>query len=306
MIAIEDIDLNLLRVFSAILEEKSLTRAGERLKLSQPAISYSLGRMRTIFDDPLFVRARTGMQPTERALEISPIIDKALDAVREALRYTEMFDPASSNKTFRILVSDAGEMGYIPVLWERMRNVAPNVKLSVEPMPVELVEDALRTGRLDCAIGNLPSLIGATLHVVLFREKYVCMTRLRPGIPKGESLSIQHFSKVQHARVKSIEQSHMDIDKALQSKGAGREVVLEIAHFVALPSLLATSDLYVTLPRRLASIFNKDNTFKVYELPVELNEAEVTLHWHEYYDQDAGNIWFRTLVSEVVKEFEPI
>ncbi|MFM0742264.1 LysR family transcriptional regulator, partial [Paraburkholderia xenovorans] len=102
MNSIDNIDLNLLRVFHAIVEERSLTRAGERLTLSQPAISYSLGRLRTLFNDPLFIRTRSGMQPTPTALELSEIVGRALCTVREAMRHAERFDPVISTRTFRL------------------------------------------------------------------------------------------------------------------------------------------------------------------------------------------------------------
>ena len=110
--SIDHVDLNLLRVFNAIIEERSLTRAGQRLALSQPAVSYSLGRLRTLFDDPLFIRTRVGMQPTPIALELATIVARALDTVREALRYAERFDPAISTRPFRLSLSDVGELAH--------------------------------------------------------------------------------------------------------------------------------------------------------------------------------------------------
>ena len=141
MNSLDHVDLNLLRVFQAIVEERSLTRAGQRLALSQPAISYSLGRLRTLFDDPLFIRTRAGMQPTPIALELSSIVARALDTVREALRYAEHFDPAVSSRTFRLSLSVAGELAYLPPICEALHQQAPRVKLRIEPLPVEEIEE---------------------------------------------------------------------------------------------------------------------------------------------------------------------
>ena len=121
MTSIDHVDLNLLRVFQAIVEERSLTKAGERLALSQPAVSYSLGRLRTLFDDTLFIRTRAGMQPTPVALELAEIVGRALDTVRQALRYAERFDPATSTRTFRLSLSDAGEMAFLPAICAALR-----------------------------------------------------------------------------------------------------------------------------------------------------------------------------------------
>ncbi|OXI36569.1 LysR family transcriptional regulator [Burkholderia aenigmatica] len=304
MTSVDHLDLNLLRVFQAIVEERSLTKAGERLALSQPAVSYSLGRLRTLFDDPLFVRTRSGMQPTPVALELAGIVGKALDMVRVALRYAERFDPATSTRTFRLSLSDAGEMAYLPAICQALRERAPRVTLSVQPLPVEEIEEALRASRLDFAIGNLPELMPRTRHQVLFEETYVCMTGRRRGLPSGAALSLDQFVRAAHVNVKSVEHSHHALDDALRTQGVGRNIALEVPHFVALPSVLSVTDLYATLPKRLAQILNRDNAFCLYDLPVTLPPAPVTMHWHEHFHEDEGNAWMRTLLVELVERFD--
>jgi DNA-binding transcriptional LysR family regulator len=304
MNSLDHVDLNLLRVFQAIVEERSLTKAGQRLALSQPAISYSLGRLRTLFDDPLFIRTRAGMQPTPIALELSGIVGRALDTVREALRYAEHFDPAVSTRTFRLSLSDAGELAYLPPICEALHLQAPRVKLRIEPLPVEEIEDALRSSRLDFAIGNLPTLTAHTLHQLLFEENYVCMTRKRRGLPRSKELSLAQFLEASHVQITSVEHSHHALDDAFRSQGVGRHIALELPHFVALPSVLAVTDLLATLPRRLAQIFNRDDGFQLYELPVKLPGAAVTMHWHENFDQDEGNVWLRNLMGGIVRRFD--
>lgn len=304
MNSLDHVDLNLLRVFQAIVEERSLTRAGQRLALSQPAISYSLGRLRTLFDDPLFIRTRAGMQPTPIALELSSIVARALDTVREALRYAEHFDPAQSTRTFRLSLSDAGELAYLPPICEALHQQAPRVTLRIEPMPVEEIEDALRASRLDFAIGNLPTLMARTHHQLLFEETYVCMTRKRRGLPRAKELGLKAFLEASHVQITSVEHSHHAIDDAFRSQGVGRHIALELPHFVALPNVLAVTDLFATLPRRLAQIFNRDGGFQIYELPVTLPIAAVTMHWHEHFDKDEGNVWLRKLMGGIVRRFE--
>src|SRR5437016_5448040 len=146
------VDLNLLRVFHAIAEENSLTLAGNRLGLSQPAVSYALGRLRAMFNDPLFVRSGNTMQPTSAALELREPIRRAMSSIQEALRYGERFDPGRSTRTFHITMSDIGEMVFLPPLCEKLRDVAPNIRLEVSQLPLVQIEEALRSGRLDLAI----------------------------------------------------------------------------------------------------------------------------------------------------------
>ncbi|WP_109482573.1 LysR family transcriptional regulator [Paraburkholderia sp. C35] len=304
MTSLDHVDLNLLRVFQAIVEERSLTKAGERLALSQPAISYSLARLRTLFDDPLFIRTRSGMQPTPIALELASIVGRALDTVREALRYAESFDPATSTRTFRLSLSDAGEMAYLPAICEALHERAPRVKLSIEPLPVEEMEDALRSSKLDFAIGNLPMLMARTRHQLLFEETYVCMTRKRRGLPAGAALSHEHFLQASHVQVRSVEHSHHALDDALRAQGVGRNIALQLPHFVALPGVLAVTDLFATLPQRLAGILNRSDAFRIYTLPVPIPQATVTMHWHEHFDEDDGIAWMRDLMAEMVQRFD--
>ncbi|WP_322101542.1 LysR family transcriptional regulator [Paraburkholderia sp. J41] len=306
MTSIDHIDLNLLRVFQAIVEERSLTKAGERLALSQPAVSYSLARLRTLFDDTLFVRTRAGMQPTPVALELAEIVGRALDSVREALRYAERFDPATSTRTFRLSLSDAGEMAYLPALCAALREVAPRVKLQVEPLPVEQIEEALRSSRLDFAVGNLPALLPRTRHMLLFEEDYVCMTRKRERLPRGSALTLEQFVAAAHVQVRSFEHSHHAVDDALRAQGVGRNIALALPHFVAVPGVLAATDLMATLPERLAHILNRSGTFRIYALPVHLPKAPVTMHWHEHFDEDEGIVWLRGLMADLLANVEKL
>jgi DNA-binding transcriptional LysR family regulator len=304
MTSLDHIDLNLLRVFQAIVEERSLTKAGQRLALSQPAVSYALGRLRTLFDDQLFLRTRSGMQPTPVALELSGIVGRALDTVREALRYAESFDPPVSTRTFRLSLSDAGEMAYLPAICKVLHGQAPRVRLSVRPVAGQEIEDALRSSRLDFAIGNHPQLLASTRHQLLFEEDYVCMTRRRTGLPTGGKLSLEHFLAGSHIQVQSLEHSHRALDDALRAQGVGRNTALEVPHFVALPAILTVTDLYATLPRRLARILNQANAFQIYDLPVKLPVAPVTMHWHEHFHDDDGIKWMRDLLADVVSRFD--
>ncbi|MCM2494458.1 LysR family transcriptional regulator [Burkholderia glumae] len=303
MRSLDGVDLNLLQVFLAIVEEQSLTKAGARLALSQPAMSYSLARLRALFDDPLFVRTRHGMQPTPISQELAVIVARALDTVREALRYAERFDPAVSTRAFRLSLSDAGEMAYLPSICEEVNRLAPNIKVVVQPLPVGEIEDALRARRLDFAIGNLPELTARTRHQVLFEEGYVCMMRRRVGGPARPALTLAEFGRASHVLVRSIEHSHHALDDALRTQGVARNIGLEVPHFVALPRVLAVTDFVATLPRRLAQIFAKDGAFDIFELPVAIAPVGVTMHWHEHFHEDEGIAWMRQLLGQIMQRF---
>lgn len=304
MKSIEGIDLNLLRVFNAIVEEQSLTRAGERLSLSQPAVSHCLGRLRTLFDDPLFVRTRTGMRPTSTALEVANIVSKALESVQVALLYAARFEPMVSTRTFRLSISDAGELAYLPTICESLRQIAPNVRLGVFPLPVDEIEEALRSSNIDFAVGNLPALKTRTHNLALFDETYVCITRKRKGLPTGRTISLSTLQQARHVQVSSAEHSHHAINAAFVQQGVKRNVVLEVPHFVALPDVLAATDLYATVPHHLAAVFAQDCALRIYEFPISLPHASVSLHWHESFESDEANVWMRQLLTDTIQGFD--
>lgn len=303
MTTFNNMDLNLLRVFQAIADEQSLTLAGDRLHLSQPAVSYALRRLRVIFDDPLFIRTKHGMQPTPSALELAKPISRALQAVQDALSYAEQFNPALSTRVFRASMTDAGEMFFLPPVCEHLHAHAPHARLHVEQVPSAAIEEALRTGQLDFAIGNLPALKASTRHALLFAESYVCLTRKRAQLPDRKQLELGEFLALSHVLIQSAESSHDQLEETFRAKGIHRKIALDIPHFSVLPRILARSDLAVSLPLRIARLFNDAEQFSIYELPVALPEAEVTLHWHQDFENDAGHRWLREVITNLVREY---
>lgn len=303
MTTFNNVDLNLLRVFQAVSEERSLTLAGKRLHLSQPAVSYALNRLRELFGDPLFVRTRDGMQPTPAALELAKPIGRALQAVQEALRYAGGFEPAESGRVFRVSMTDVAEMVFLPSICEQLRQLAPHVQLKVEQVAQDDIVEALRTGRLDCAIGNLPAIRETTRHALLFSESYCCLTRRRSGLPQRPALQLDEFQALSHVQVRSAESSHSQVAQALLGLGVERRIALEIPHFSVLPLILAQSDLTATVPRRIARLFNAADQFSIYDLPVALPSVDIMLHWHEAFENDQGASWLRQLVLDLLQGY---
>lgn len=289
-------DLNLLRVFHAVAEENSLTLAAARLKLSQPAVSYALGRLRVMFNDPLFVRSGNAMQPTSAALELREPIRRAMEAIQQALHHGDSFDPARSTRTFRIAMSDIGEMVFLPPLCDRLAMEAPHIRLEVSQMPQEQIAEALRSGRLDLAIGNLPALKAETRYEPLFHEAYVCMTCRREGDART-ALTVEEYLAMPHVHVQSAEHSHRLIEDFLLERKLRRNIALQLPHFSVVPQLLRRRPEWaVTLPRSAARSMSEDGHLAVFELPVPLPEVEVTVHWHADFEDNAANRWLRTLI----------
>ena len=154
----ERLDLNLLRVFDALMEDGNLTRAGFRLGLSQPAMSHSLSKLRMATGDKLFVRIPSGMKPTQHALRIAPAVRDGLRLLSTALEGDASFDPQSGERSFQVIMSDIGELAYLPRLMQRLGEIAPGVSIRVLNLPREAYASSFFAGEADLAIGFLPGL----------------------------------------------------------------------------------------------------------------------------------------------------
>ncbi len=296
-----DLDLNLLRVFDAIATEGSVTVAGERIGLSQPAMSNALSRLRQLFDDPLFVRTPRGMRPTPFAQQLATPVREALRLIQTALQQHAGFDPRTSGNTFRFYMSDIGEMVFLPGLLERVKHDAPGVKIEVVRIPIRDIHAALEAGELDLAIGFLPGLTTGVRAQPLFREHYVCMLRGdHPAI--GARISAKQFRAAAHVLVSYAGTGHQVIEETFLAEGLNERIAARVPHFLVVPMILARTDLIVTVPSRVAAVFAKLGDFKVLALPLAMPSFDVRLHWHERFHQDPANRWLRQTMTELYAE----
>ena len=296
-----DLDLNLLRVLDAIASEGGVTVAGERLGLSQPAISNALARLRLCFGDPLFVRTPRGMRPTPFAQQLAQPVRQALRLIQSALQQHAGFDPRSSGNTFRFYMSDIGEMVFLPGLLERVKRDAPGVKIEVVRIPIKDVHTALEAGELDLAVGFLPGLITGMRARPLFREHYVCMLRAdHPAI--GAKISAKQFRHAAHVLVSYVGTGHQVIEETFIAAGLSERIAVRVPHFLVVPMILERTDLVVTVPSRVAAVFAQRGNFKVLPLPLRMSSFEVRLHWHQRFHQDPANSWLRELMAELYAE----
>lgn len=296
-----DLDLNLLRAFDAIATEGSVTVAGERIGLSQPAMSNALARLRQLFDDPLFVRTPRGMRPTPFAQQLAQPVREALRLIQTALQQHAGFEPKSSGNTFRFYMSDIGEMVFLPGLLERVKRDAPGVRIEVVRIPNKDAYTALEAGEIDLAVGFLPGLTTGIRQQSLFREYYVCMLRADHPVV-GAKISARQFREAEHVLVSYAGTGHQVIEETFVEQGLSARIAVRVPHFLVVPMILARTDLIVTVPARVAALFAQLGNFKVLKLPLRLPNFEVRLHWHERFHQDPANRWLRQLMSELYGE----
>jgi DNA-binding transcriptional LysR family regulator len=298
---VADLDLNLLRAFDAIATEGSVTIAGERVGLTQPAMSNALSRLRQLFGDPLFVRTPRGMRPTPFAQQLAQPVREALRLIQGALQQHAGFEPGSSSNTFRFHMSDIGEMVFLPGLLERVKREAPGVKIEVVRIPIKDVHAALEAGELDLAIGFLPGLTTGMRQQSLFRDHYVCMLRADHPVV-GARISAKQFREAAHVLVSYAGTGHQVIEETFVAQGLGARIAARVPHFLVVPMILARTDLIVTVPSRVAAIFAQTGNFKILPLPLSMPSFEVRLHWHQRFHQDPANRWLREAMTDLYAE----
>ncbi len=298
---VSDLDLNLLRAFDAIATEGSVTIAGERIGLSQPAMSNALSRLRQLFGDPLFVRTPRGMRPTPFAQQLAQPVREALRLIQAALQQHAGFEPGSSSNTFRFHMSDIGEMVFLPGLLERVKREAPGVKIEVVRIPIKEVHAALEAGELDLAIGFLPGLTTGMRQQSLFRDHYVCMLRADHPVV-GARISAKQFREAAHVLVSYAGTGHQVIEETFVAQGLSARIAARVPHFLVVPMILARTDLIVTVPSRVAAIFAQTGNFKILPLPLRMPSFEVRLHWHQRFHQDPANRWLREAMTDLYAE----
>lgn len=294
------LDLNLLRVLDALLRERHLTRAAKGLGLSQPAASHALGRLREHFDDPLFIRAAAGLVPTPRAAALENKLRSAMVALSECVTNTPEFDPGTARMTFAMATADYGSFVLVPPLLERLAREASGVGVWVRSVREDLFADLAR-GNADVHVGPVP--MGATapgIHMKpLFEEQFVCVVRRgHPGV--GARLSLDTYANLPHVFVAPRGTPGGVVDQVLAEHGRQRRVAIAVPQFLLAPHLVASSDMVLTIGRRVAEAFARMLPLRILEPPVRLPPFLTQLVWHERTHADPAHRWFRACVEATV------
>lgn len=296
------LDLNLLLVLEAMMLHQNVTAAALHNGLTQSAMSNALGRLRRHFDDPLFVKTRSGMLPTPRALEISRPLMQALSLVRTTAQRDKRFDPQQSKRTFRFHMTDIGEMVFLPPLVTRLDEMGSTIKLETTQLSSGEIAERLESGEIDFAAGYLPSLSKSVEQAPLFREHYVCMTRRSHPAARDGGLTRERFQAGSHVLIESMGSDHKNIERKLAENGIKREFALRVPHYMVLPMIISGTDRIVTIPRRAADAFSTLAQVRVHPVPVPIPSFDVSLFWHPRFRDDPPIQWMRTLMIELFQE----
>lgn len=292
-------DLNLLVIFEALMETRSVSKASVRLNLSQPSMSNALARLRKAFDDPMFVRVKNTMEPTSHAMEIATSVQEVLSLARAKIYQRPIFRPDQANLTFTLCMTDIAEAAYLPRLVNAVRKVAGGVRLRTLSPIVEKLEEGLESGTVDLAIGYFPDIKEANViqQSLLQNRGFVCVAKEGNRFLEGDVLTLQGFEDAPHVAIRTEGRSHEVIELALNNAGVSRQVVLTLPHFLGLLSIVPSTDLIGIIPSDLAPIFQAQPGMKIHPLPFKSPNVRVAQVWHRRYDQDAANQWLRSVVK---------
>lgn len=300
--ALAGVDLNLLVVLAVLLDEASVTRAAARLGRTQSAVSHALDRLREVFKDPLFVRSGQRMVPTPRAEALrAPVADVA-SRLHDLWIGAPPFDPAAARRRFVLTASDYLQIVLVPPLVQRLRRVAPGVTLEVRGPRSRLLE-RLSRGEYDfslsIALDESPSLFSQRL----FTDRFACLVAddhpaVRGGLDRATFVRLPH---VLVAPLGSTPSGH--VDRELARAGEARRVVVVLPDFMVAPRVLRGTDLVLTLPERVARLF-EGRGVRLLPPPIDLPPLAAHLVWHERLSRDPASQWFRRVVDETVKSLD--
>lgn len=294
-------DLNLLPVFIALMEERNVTRAAERLGITQPALSNALNRLRDTLRDPLFIRERYGMKPTQMAEDLAPVIAAALANIDDLILGQQNFDPAVMARTFTVAPNSYVEFVLMPAIVTRLRAEAEGLKLRLIPFGNDVVETGAMSGTTDVVLGRMVDPPDNLVVQHLMNDGLACVVRAdHPQI--GDRISEEQYEQLKHVNVIPPGRMRAGLFQALEEKGLKREVAVSVTHFLAVPEIIAVTDYCATLPKLICRKLATDPRLKVLATPVDLGTFPVQMGWHVRYRHDPAHRWLRALIGEVTKD----
>jgi len=294
MVIDEDPDLHHLRVFDVLLRQHSLTRAARELGVTQPALSKTLAQLRRYFDDPLFVRVASRMEPTTKALQLQAPVRGILDRTAALRSEHVTFDPRTSHRTFNFCVVDAGLLKLLPPLVGRLLIEAPNVRLHAQQLQGAHLEPWLESGKLDFAMGSFPSMPKGIRRQPLWVERYVSVAKRRhPRLSSEPTLRAFVAEKHILVSITGSGHAHQIVQRALEAVIPRENVVCQIPIFIGAAILAKHTDAIATLPLSVATVLAKDLDLQIITPPIKLPKIAISQYWHHRFHGDPGNQWIR-------------
>jgi DNA-binding transcriptional LysR family regulator len=294
---IGSLNLNLLPVLDALLAERSVSRAGARVGLSQPAVSNALAQLRAHFGDPLLVRKGGGMEPTERALALAGPLRAALLALEHGLEPAAAFDPAAAARSFTIMTNDFVAFALLPQLLARIQREAPRVHLQIRAWQEHVVPSELARGDADLALGFHRGLTEGHHASPLFEDHFVFIARQGHPQVRGK-ITVATYAKLAHVLVSHHATARGAVDNVLDKHGLTRDVAVRVSHFLLVPPIVANTDYVAALSEVVARPMSASLPLQLLPMPIQVPTATVQMVWHERTAASPAHLWLRRLVAE--------
>lgn len=294
---IREADLNLLLALDVLLAERSVTAAADRLGLTQSAVSRILGRLRSTFGDPLFVRTSRGLTPTQRALALAGPVREAVDNLERLLLEQPQFQAAQARRRFRVAAVDYAQVTILSRLWKRLAAEAPLVDLEVRQPSAESERD-LESGALDLLLMPQQPSGAGVVWTPIVRDAYVCVVWKRHPCRR---LTLQRFAEMDHVLVAPREREGGVVDEALAAKGLSRRVAVQVSTFLVAPYALVGSERIATVPARMADELLRLHPLRRLNPPLPIPGVVLCQGWHEIHRNDPGHRWLRQAVAAAAK-----
>jgi DNA-binding transcriptional LysR family regulator len=289
-------DARMLVLFDEIYRTQSMTRAAERLDLSQPTASIWLSKLRREWHDPLFVRTTTGMQPTPRADALIGPAREALALLRRLSATLPGFDPVATQRTFRICMTDASHITLLPRLLSHVRTIGPEIRIDVVPISAA-TGHILETGEADLAVGYIPGLEAGFHEQRLYTQDFVCLVNAKhPRI--GDAFTQHAYKEEAHIGILSST-SYPMLQSSFKRYGIERRVQLELPGFLGLAAIVSATDLIATVPRTIGETLAQMGPIKVFPCPIKIPTFMVKQYWHARYHHDPGVRWLRAVCAQL-------
>lgn len=292
-----NIDLRLLAALDVLLAEESVSGAARRMGVTQSAMSHTLARLRELFDDELLVRSGRAMRPTPRAAALREPLARVLLSARQLVTRAPSFDPATSDRRFAIAAPDSATLALLPALVRRLARAAPGVDVrvvTVRPRPF----DDLERGELDAAVGRFDAPPAAFRARVLYREEFACIVR-RDHPRVGRRMTLATYLELAHLLIAPQGGTRGQVDDALEALGERRRIAAIVPQFLLAPFVVASSDLVLTLSRRVAASVAGLLELRQLSPPVPIAGYDYRMIWHQRWHDDPGHRWFRDQLAAV-------
>jgi DNA-binding transcriptional LysR family regulator len=302
MSGLRQFDLNLLIQFEALITEAHVSRAAEKVFLSQSAMSHALNRLREHLNDPLLVRTQNGLQPTKRALQLLPKVRETLLNIERFLAPPEMFDPAKSDRSFKLACTDFFEAVTLPKLLEYLQQVAPQITIEVEMIGEHASQDKLESGAVDIVVGMDRSqpIPAGLINEVWQVQDFACLISVNQMTPTNTMTLKQYVAKNHVVYSDLTEVTSSIIDDWLALKNLSRNHIARTMDYIAAASIVAKTDSIMTLPKEMAQLFSEMLPVRVLAPPKSFPKLEMGIITHPLFDQESDIVWLKQILKGFV------